>query len=230
MLTEMVAAFNRRDLDEWLANFSPEVEWDMTEGFLGVQDVYRGLAGTRKWWDDFLAVWQTFELGIDEIMEGENGGVVVGIPGTGRGLASGVETELHFVCAFWLADNSKVVRARIFQERAAALEAVGLSEQENVEIVLTHVRRLEPPGRGGVAGARRPRGRVRQLPDGNRAGNEARYERGSGRRRTQWEFLRDGRIEIDRTYDRGEEIFALRRVSRLMPEGETRIEDRALAS
>ena len=27
--------------------------------------------------------------------------------------------------------------------------------------------------------------------------------------RTQWEFLRDGRNEIDRTYDRGEEVFVL---------------------
>ena len=48
--------------------------------------------------------------------------------------------------------------------------------------------------------------------------------------RTQWEFLRDGRFEIDRIYDRGEEIVALGRLSRLMPEGDTRIEDRALAS
>ena len=48
--------------------------------------------------------------------------------------------------------------------------------------------------------------------------------------RTQWEFLRDGRTEIDRTYDRGEEVLALGRVSRLMPEGETRIEDRVLNS
>jgi ketosteroid isomerase-like protein len=48
--------------------------------------------------------------------------------------------------------------------------------------------------------------------------------------RTQWEFLRDGRFEIDRIYDRGEEIFVLARLSRLMPEGDTRIDDRVLAS
>jgi ketosteroid isomerase-like protein len=48
--------------------------------------------------------------------------------------------------------------------------------------------------------------------------------------RMQWDFLRDGRFEIDRIYDRGEEIIALGRVSRLMPEGDTRIEDRVLAS
>ena len=48
--------------------------------------------------------------------------------------------------------------------------------------------------------------------------------------RTQWEFLRDGRTEIDRIYDRGEEIFALTRLSRLMPEGDARIDDRVFAS
>jgi ketosteroid isomerase-like protein len=48
--------------------------------------------------------------------------------------------------------------------------------------------------------------------------------------RTQWEFLRDGRQEIDRTYDRGEEIVVLGRVSRRMPDGDARIEDRALVT
>jgi ketosteroid isomerase-like protein len=48
--------------------------------------------------------------------------------------------------------------------------------------------------------------------------------------RTQWEFLLDGRIEIDRIYDRGEEIVALGRLSRRMPEGDARIEDRWLTS
>jgi ketosteroid isomerase-like protein len=48
--------------------------------------------------------------------------------------------------------------------------------------------------------------------------------------RMQWEILRGGRYEIDRTYDRGEEIIVLGRLSRLMPEGEARIEDRALVS
>ena len=48
--------------------------------------------------------------------------------------------------------------------------------------------------------------------------------------RMQWEILLDGRIEIDRIYDRGEEIVALGRLSRRMPEGDARIEDRWLGS
>jgi uncharacterized protein len=48
--------------------------------------------------------------------------------------------------------------------------------------------------------------------------------------RTQWEILLDGRVEIDRVYDRGDEIFALGRLSRRMPEGDARIEDRYFSS
>jgi ketosteroid isomerase-like protein len=48
--------------------------------------------------------------------------------------------------------------------------------------------------------------------------------------RMQWEILLDGRAEIDRIYDRGEEIVVLARFSRRMPEGDARIEDRSLAS
>src|SRR5688572_23449441 len=48
--------------------------------------------------------------------------------------------------------------------------------------------------------------------------------------RTQWEILLDGRVEIDQIYDRGEEIVVLGSLSRRMPEGDARIEDRYLVS
>jgi ketosteroid isomerase-like protein len=48
--------------------------------------------------------------------------------------------------------------------------------------------------------------------------------------RTQWDLLTDGRWEIDRLYNRGEEIIALGRVSRRMPGSDARLEDRCLVS
>jgi hypothetical protein len=48
--------------------------------------------------------------------------------------------------------------------------------------------------------------------------------------RMQSEILRDGRFEIDRTYGRGEEVIVVGRLSRLMPDGDARIEDRFLGS
>jgi ketosteroid isomerase-like protein len=48
--------------------------------------------------------------------------------------------------------------------------------------------------------------------------------------RTQWDLLTDGQWEIDRLYNRGEEIIALGRLSRQMPGSDARIEDRSLVS
>jgi ketosteroid isomerase-like protein len=48
--------------------------------------------------------------------------------------------------------------------------------------------------------------------------------------RAQWEILRDGRFELERIYDRDDEVLALGRLSRRMPEGDARIEDRFLGS
>jgi ketosteroid isomerase-like protein len=48
--------------------------------------------------------------------------------------------------------------------------------------------------------------------------------------RMQWEMLVDGRQEINRIFDRGEEIVVLSRLSRRMPEGDARMEDLALTS
>jgi ketosteroid isomerase-like protein len=48
--------------------------------------------------------------------------------------------------------------------------------------------------------------------------------------RAQWEMLLDARQEIDRTYDRGDEIIVLGRLSRRMPESEARLEQRVLTA
>ena len=42
--------------------------------------------------------------------------------------------------------------------------------------------------------------------------------------RTQWDALPGGEQEIDRIYDRGDQIISIGRVSRLMPGGEARID------
>lgn len=46
----------------------------------------------------------------------------------------------------------------------------------------------------------------------------------------QWEMLTDARLEIERTYDRGDEIIVLSLLSRQMPGSEDRIEAQTLAS
>jgi ketosteroid isomerase-like protein len=56
------------------------------------------------------------------------------------------------------------------------------------------------------------------------------YDRITAVLRTQWEFLTDGRMEIDRIYDRGERVIVLCRASRRMPGSDARLEDQGLGS
>ena len=46
--------------------------------------------------------------------------------------------------------------------------------------------------------------------------------------RTQWAALTDARLEIDRIFDRGEDILTLGRLSRQLPGSEARLEDQSL--
>ena len=48
--------------------------------------------------------------------------------------------------------------------------------------------------------------------------------------RKQWEILADARIEVDKFFDRGDEVIALGRLSRGMPGSDARIEEPQLGS
>jgi ketosteroid isomerase-like protein len=48
--------------------------------------------------------------------------------------------------------------------------------------------------------------------------------------RAQWDFLSDAHWEIDRLYERGDEVVGLGRISRRMPGSPARIEDRVLVA
>jgi ketosteroid isomerase-like protein len=61
---------------------------------------------------------------------------------------------------------------------------------------------------------------------GTRRGHEA----FKGVLQDQWEMLSDAHWEIDRLYERGEEMVSIGRLSRRMPGSETRMEDRVLVA
>jgi ketosteroid isomerase-like protein len=48
--------------------------------------------------------------------------------------------------------------------------------------------------------------------------------------RKQWEILADGRIEVDKFFDRGDEVITLGRLSRRMPGSDDRLEEPVLSS
>ncbi len=118
-------AWNGRDLTAWSASFHPdgEVDWSRSRGPL--KGVFRGHDKREAFWDAF---WSTFEdVQLETHGFTEVGSEVV-VPNTAhlRG-RQGIEVVARSTFVFTV-ENGQITRLRMFQERAEALEAAGLSE------------------------------------------------------------------------------------------------------
>jgi ketosteroid isomerase-like protein len=106
--------------------FDPEIVWDASASGLPSAGIYHGHEGVRRFFRDWLAPWDDYEIEAREYIDAGDAVVLVfRQAGTGRG--SGIRTERDFFGNYEL-ENSKVVRFRLFATREQALEAAGLSE------------------------------------------------------------------------------------------------------
>jgi ketosteroid isomerase-like protein len=120
--------FNRRDLPAFLAALDPDVEWMPIMATLEGR-VYRGHEEVLRWLEALDADWEFFEIYPDEFQDLGDRVLAFG-HWRARGRASGVTLESQ--PAAWLHEvkDGKIARMRTFTDRAEALEAVGLSEQD----------------------------------------------------------------------------------------------------
>jgi len=125
LVWRLVDAFNRRDLDAYLALTDEGVEAIPQMG--AVEGGYHGHDGTRRWWTDLLGAFPDFSAELYEVHD--IGGNVTLAAACIRGHGAGSETPIDQ--PFW-----QVVRWRRgrcfwwahFGTRAEALEAAGLRE------------------------------------------------------------------------------------------------------
>jgi len=120
-------AFNRHDLDGAMRDTDPEVEVDWSRS-IGVEaGIYRGREAARGFWRTWFDMFERVVVSPDEFIECDEHVVV---PNTahlwGR---DGVKVEAHSVSVVTLR-NGRILEWRLYQKRAEALEAVGLSEQD----------------------------------------------------------------------------------------------------
>ena len=118
-------AFNRRDLATWLATFRADAEIDWSRSRGPQKGVYRGHRKCVDFWDVF---WETFEDIQVELHGFTEVGSDVMAPNTAhvRG-RDGIEVVARSTFV-WTVEDGQITRFRMFQERAEALEAIGLEE------------------------------------------------------------------------------------------------------
>jgi ketosteroid isomerase-like protein len=126
---EIVKEFSRRFAEGGHVTreyFDSEIVWDTTASGMPGAGIYEGWDGVRRFWVDWLEPWEDYEIEYDEFSaEGDDVMCVFRQAATGKG--SGIRSEIEFF-ALWHLEASKVVRFRLFESRAQALEAAGLSQ------------------------------------------------------------------------------------------------------
>lgn len=101
----------------------PEIEWfPIDENRTRVSGVEDAMRNGNQW----LETWDEHRFDLEEVVE-EGDSVVVLVHITARGQVSGVEVDVRFYAHFQVRDG-KIVYIFDHEDRAAALEAAGLSD------------------------------------------------------------------------------------------------------
>jgi ketosteroid isomerase-like protein len=126
IVRRVIDATNRGDADAFVANLSPDVEWE--DDLFGTEGgrTYRGTEEMRDWLRQVWEPWESLHMEADEIVSASAGRVVVGFELTASGKESGAETRARFWTVCGIADG-KIRTRRTFRDRDEALEAAGLS-------------------------------------------------------------------------------------------------------
>ena len=125
-LREMVATWNRGDLDAVLEHFHPDCEVAFRPE-VPEPGPFRGREEFRAWAEGFLQAWGETHTEVREIVARGPDWLLAEYHLTAQGTGSGLATELTWFNLFEF-DSGKILRWRDFTERADALEAAGLSE------------------------------------------------------------------------------------------------------
>ena len=117
-------AFNRRDLDAFLALMDPEVEF--IPYVVTMEGTYRGHDGIRRWWQDLFEVFPDWKVEAEEVRDLGDLTLMRGRL-RGQGATSGAPFERPYWGAVEWRDE-QIVWWHAFGSEAEALEAVGLRE------------------------------------------------------------------------------------------------------
>jgi ketosteroid isomerase-like protein len=120
-----IEAWNQRDLNTWLGSFRPDAEIDWSRARGPLKGVYRGRGEVETLWNEFYSTFE--EAHIEAYGFADAGSKVVVSNTTHFRGREGIEVSASSTWVFTVKDG-QFTCLRLFQERAEALEAVGLSE------------------------------------------------------------------------------------------------------
>jgi ketosteroid isomerase-like protein len=124
----LIDAYTRGDIPSFLDLLDADVEWIPIMAALEGR-TYRGREGVLRWLEEPARHLEYFEPQYEEYRDLGDQVLILG-RWRARGRASGVELENQPATWLYEIKGGKAVRMRTFTDRAEALEAAGLSEQD----------------------------------------------------------------------------------------------------
>jgi ketosteroid isomerase-like protein len=121
-------AWLRGDLPGLFRHFDPEIVWDTSHFRDWPEAAYHGIDGVERFLNEWLRVWDDYEVGVDDTLLAPDGRVVSLIWHRGRGRSSRLAMEMKMAQVATLRDG-KVIRLDNYDDRSEALEATGLRER-----------------------------------------------------------------------------------------------------
>ena len=118
-------AFNRGDLDTWLAALADDIDYRAAEGALDDRGPMHGKDAVRAYVQDWLDMFDDFKVEPTELIDAGEDQVIAVLRISGRAKLSGVETDLTFAALYTIRDG-KLARGREYWTKEEALEAAGL--------------------------------------------------------------------------------------------------------
>ncbi len=120
-------AWIRGDLREVVSTWDPEIVLDMTHWRDWPEAEYHGAERVSSFMHEWLDMWDAYEAGIEAVIAAPDGRIVTLYWHRGRGRDSGLPMEFQGAMVATLRDG-KVTRTAYYDDRAEALEVVGIRE------------------------------------------------------------------------------------------------------
>jgi ketosteroid isomerase-like protein len=126
VVLDQYAATNERDFHRAMAHYAEDVEMVVPTGIRA--GTFTGVQAVGDWFGDWLSTFdRDARFDIEEITEADDGTVLLFAKHHAIGRASGAEIEGQVIWHYRLRDR-KIVRLTAYDDRTAALKAVGLEE------------------------------------------------------------------------------------------------------
>ena len=119
-------AWMRGDLEAVYDVYDEDAIWDLSHFSEWPEDRFHGIAAIDRFFRDWLAIWDDYEVGVDEILAAPDGRVVTLYWHRGTGHHSRLAMDWSGAQVSTIRDG-KVTLMELYDDRAEALAAVGLT-------------------------------------------------------------------------------------------------------